>query len=521
MSMARNIPLLDASWLYVESREAPMHVGSMAIFTCGEGETCKEAIARIVKMLRESTEFCPPFNYRLSSPKLLTLRPKWVETDKVDLDYHFRHSALPAPGGERELGTLISRLHSHPLDFHRPLWEMHLIEGLYGNRFALYTKMHHSLMDGVGAMRLMERIFGKTREESMKLPAPWSVGTIPRKRKKAEPLHFADQAREAWEQAKLNGRSLPMAGKAMMDMVAEAFKPTDPALATPFSGPKSILNGRVGGARRLATQTYELERVRVVAEAAKVSVNDIFLAICSSALRRYLLEHDALPELSLTAGLPVSVRPKDDLDGGNAISFILANLYTTEADPLERLNHIRRSTQLAKANLQAMPKEAINNYTIMLMSPMMIQLMTGLGGLTRPIFNTVISNVPGPSQDLYFAGCKLVHFYPISLIPHGQALNITVVSYAGQFNVAFTGDHDALPSMQRLAVYTGEALAELEKLLGVKKAEKKADKKTTVKAAPARKPAAPKKPVAAKKPAPAKKPAAAKKPVAPKKPAAA
>lgn len=467
--MARSIPLLDASWLYVESREAPMHVGSMGIFTPAEGEKARDAIARIVKLLKSSTKFAPPFNYRLSSPNLLTVRPKWIEVDKVDLDYHFRHSALPAPGGERELGTLISRLHSHPLDFHRPLWEMHLIEGLYGDRFALYTKMHHSLMDGIGAMRLMERIFGKTAEDSLDLPAPWSIGTVRKKKKTPDaPTHFVDQAREAWEMAKLNMGSLPAAGKAMGSLVKEAWNGEDPDLATPFSGPKSILNGRVGGARRVATQTYPLQRIKAVADAGDVSINDVFLAICSSALRRYLQESNALPDETLTAGLPVSVRPADDLDGGNAISFILANLFTTMDDPLERLRSIRRSTQKAKAQLQAMPKEAINNYTIMLMSPMMVQLMTGMGGLTRPIFNTVISNVPGPSKDLYFSGCKLSEFYPISLIPHGQALNITVVSYSGQFNVSFTGDHDAMPSMQRLSVYSGEALAELEGLLGIK-----------------------------------------------------
>lgn len=470
--MARNIPILDASWLYVESKAAPMHVGSMAIFTV-EGEDAKDAIARILPMLRGSTEFAPPFNYKLSKPNLLTLRPKWVETSKVDLDYHFRHSALPSPGGERELGTLISRLHSHPLDFHKPLWEMHLIEGLHGNRFAIYTKMHHSLMDGVGGMRLMQRIFGKSAAESMNLKAPWSVGTIQRKEKKKPESapHFVDQARLAWETAKLSMPSVSAAGKAMRALIREGFLREDPDLATPFSGPKSILNGRVGGARRLATQTYPLERVRAVAEAAGVSINDIFLAICSGSMRRYLIERDALPAQTLTAGLPVSVRPADDMDGGNAISFILSNLYTNEPDPLKRLHAIHVSTQKAKTSLQALPKDAINNYTIMLMSPMMVQLVTGLGGVGRPIFNTVISNVPGPSQDLYFSGCRLEQFYPLSLIPHGQALNITVVSYSGQFNVAFTGDHDALPSMQRLSVYAGEALDELERLVVMQAAD--------------------------------------------------
>lgn len=464
VNMARNIPILDASWLYVESKEAPMHVGSMAVFKV-EGEDAREAVARIVAQLRECKTFAPPFNYKLSSPGLKTLRPKWIETDKVDLDYHFRHSALPTPGGERELGTLISRLHSNPLDFHKPLWEMHFIEGLYDNRFAIYTKMHHSLMDGVGGMRLMQRIFASSAKESLEVRAPWSVGTVQKKRKKAE-VHtpFSDQAREAWENAKLSASSLPFAGRAMRALLKEAVVREDADLATPFSGPKSILNGRVAGGRRLATQSYPLERVRAVAEAAKVSINDIFLAICSTAMRRYLLERGALPADTLTAGLPVSVRPADDLDGGNAISFILANLFTNIEDPIERLKSIHRSTLKAKENLQQMPKEAINNYTVMLMAPLMLQLVTGLGGLTRPIFNTVISNVPGPAQELFFAGYKLESFYPISLIPHGQALNITVVSYAGQFNVAFTGDYDALPSMQRMAVFCGEALDELEAL---------------------------------------------------------
>ena len=463
--MAINIPLLDASWLYVESKETPMHVGCMAIFSIPDGESAEDAIGRIVKLLRNSVEFAPPFNYCLSNPRLLTVTPKWVELDHVDLDYHFHHSALPKPGGERELGALISRLHSHPLDFRKPLWEMHLIEGLHGNRFALYTKMHHSLMDGVGGVRLMERIFGKSAQESLNMPAPWAVGAVGRHKKTSEPLHFADQARQAWEAAKLTGKSLPAAGLALMDLLRETIVPTDSALATPFAGPKSIVNKRVGGARRLATQTYPLKRIRAVAKAAKVSVNDVFLAICSSAVRRYLLELNALPSESLTAGLPVSVRPAGDQGGGNAISFILANLYTTESDPLVRLNEIHRSTQLAKASLQAMPKEAISNYTMLLMAPMMLQLASGVGGLTRPIFNMIISNVPGPSRDLYFSGCRLEQFYPISLITHGQALNITVVSYSDQFNVAFTGDHEALPSMQRLSVYTGEALEELEGLL--------------------------------------------------------
>lgn len=461
----RNIPILDASWLYVESREAPMHVGSMAIFS-QPADAPPDFLQTVIAALKKSTEFAPPFNYVLSSPKLRTLVPKWKVAETVDLEYHFRHSALPAPGGERELGTLISRLHSNPLDFHRPLWEVHIIEGLAGNRFAMYTKMHHSLIDGIGAVRLMNRIFATTVKDSLSLPAFWSTGVKPKTRK-GPPPPLAEQAKQWWSVAKANTQSMPDVAKALFTLGKEAVKGENPALAHPFAGPKSILNGKVSGARRVATQHYELKRVKALADKAKVSINDVLLAICAGSMRRYLQERNALPSEPLIAGLPVSVRPADDDSGGNAISFICSYLYTDIADPVERLKAIRESTQAGKSHLQTMPKASLNNYTMLLMSPMMFQLMTGLGGVGRPIFNLVISNVPGPDKDLYFWGAKLEQFYPISLIPHGQALNITVITYAGQFNLSFTGDYNALPHLQRMSVYTGEALAELESLFGL------------------------------------------------------
>ncbi len=459
----RNIPILDASWLYVESREAPMHVGSMAIFSAPP-DAPPDFLQRTIAELRKATVFAPPFNYVLSSPKLRTVVPKWKITENVDLEYHLRHSALPAPGGERELGTLISRLHSNPLDFHRPLWECHIIEGLSGNRFAMYTKMHHSLIDGIGAVRLMNRIFATNLKDSMSLSAFWSTGVKP-KSKKGPPPPLAEQAKQWWSMAKASTQTMPDVAKALFTLGKEAVKGDNPALAHPFAGPKSILNGKVSGARRVATQHYELKRIKTLAEKAGVSINDVLLAICAGSLRRYLTERNALPQESLIAGLPVSVRPADDDSGGNAISFISSYLHTDIADPLERLKAIRESTQAGKAHLQTMPKASLNNYTMMLMSPMMFQLMTGLGGVGRPIFNLVISNVPGPDKELYFWGAKLEQFYPISLIPHGQALNITVITYAGQFNLAFTGDYNALPHLQRMSVYTGEALDELEALV--------------------------------------------------------
>ncbi|SHG63434.1 acyltransferase, WS/DGAT/MGAT [Hydrocarboniphaga daqingensis] len=464
--MTRKMNPLDASWLFVDSQRTPMHVGALAIFSLPD-DVSPDFIKNLFLHLRSPAGFVPPFNLRLKQPRLKLissrLMPSWEEDPNIDLDYHLRHSALPQPGGERELGVLVSRLHSHPLDFARPLWECHIIEGLANSRFALYMKMHHSLVDGVGGMRMLSRLLSPD-DTAMNLPPPWAVGTGEKKRiaRDAGPSwqQLADQARE-------QARHVPSIGRAIADSWKETLQNTHPELGVPFRAPRSILNRKVSAQRRFATQYYDLARMRTLAKRAKVTLNDVFLGLCAMALRRYLLELNALPSEPLTAGLPVSVRPAGDPGAGNAISFIIANLHTHIADPLERLALIRDSTQKAKARFQTLPKEAITAYTSLFMAPFMLQLMTGMGGLMRPMFNVTISNVPGPDQTLYFNGARMDQMYPVSLLSHGQAINITVVSYAGQFNVGYTGCRDTLPHMQRMAVYTGEALVELEALLGI------------------------------------------------------
>jgi diacylglycerol O-acyltransferase len=469
--MTRKMNPLDASWLFVDSQRTPMHVGVLAIFSLPP-DASPDFIKNLFLHLRSPAGFVAPFNLRLRQPriKLLNSRmiPSWEEDPAIDLDYHLRHSALPQPGGERELGVLVSRLHSHPLDFARPLWECHIIEGLANERFALYMKMHHSLVDGVGGMRMVSRLLSPD-DTAMNLPPPWAVGTGEKKR-------VARQAGPSWQQiadqAKAQARYVPSVSRAIANTWVEAVQNSHPEMGAPFRAPRSILNGKVSAQRRFATQHYDLARMRVLAKRAKVTLNDVFLGLCASALRRYLEELDALPDEPLTAGLPVSVRAASDGGSGNAISFIIANLHTHIADPLERLSLIRDSTQKAKAKFQTLPKEAITAYTSLFMAPFMLQLMTGLGGLMRPMFNITISNVPGPDQILYFNGARMDQMYPLSLLSHGQAVNITVVSYAGQFNVGYTGCRDTLPHMQRISVYTGEALLELESLLGIEPPQK-------------------------------------------------
>ncbi|WP_097458727.1 WS/DGAT/MGAT family O-acyltransferase [Mangrovitalea sediminis] len=469
---------LDASWLAVESEDTPMHVANLLIFSLPDG--APETFLRdMVSRMKAECEVAEPWCYRLARTGKLgrLLAPAWVVDDKIDLDYHVRHSALPRPGSERELGVLVSRLHSNPLDFSRPLWECHIIEGLENNRFALYTKMHHSMIDGISGVRLMQRVLSTDPGETNMLP-PWSVRPQRTRGNKTDreasvPAAFS----QAMDALKVQMDMAPHLWDAASRLIQSA-RHADDELTAPFSGPSSILNGRVTGQRRFATQHYSLDRLKRLAKLGQASLNDVVLYLCGTALRRFLLESDNLPDIPLTAGIPVNVRPADDQGTGTAISFMIASLATNQADPLTRLAQIKVSTHRAKEHLQTLPRSALNQYTMLLMSPYILQLMSGLGGRMRPVFNVTISNVPGPQQALYYEGAKLEAMYPVSLIAHGGALNITCLSYDGSLNFGYTGCRNTLPSMQRLAVYTGEALEELEALL-VPPAKKPATKRRT------------------------------------------
>ncbi|HSW13944.1 MAG TPA: wax ester/triacylglycerol synthase family O-acyltransferase, partial [Solimonas sp.] len=340
---------MDASWLYVESKDTPMHVGGLMIFELPKGAPLSY-FQDLFKDSREHQRFYPPWNRKLRSSRLKNLRHEWVEEKEVDLDYHVRLSALPWPGGERELGILIARLHSRPLNFRRPPWECHVIQGLEHNRFALYIKIHHALIDGVSGMRMLARTLAKTPEDN-ELPAFWSVPPEPRP--PTPPLAAAaDAVGGIIGGLKQKFSSVPELGRALRELGRAARSKTDP-MGVPFKAPKSLLNGRISGQRRFATQLYSMERVKKLAKAADSSLNDVVLALCSAALRRFLEEAGELPAQPLTAGIPVSVRPADDQEQGNAISFIIASLATDIADPIERLHAIRASTRRAKAHLQS------------------------------------------------------------------------------------------------------------------------------------------------------------------------
>lgn len=455
---SRRMNLTDASFLLMESRERPMHVATLLIYALPDSAGA-DFIQQLVIGLQQSTEFVAPFNLRLKNPLFKFAVPMWVEDSDLDLEYHVRHSALPYPGGERELGVLVSRLHSNPMDFNRPLWEYHIIEGLERNRFAIYFKMHHSLVDGIAGVRMLQRSMS-TRKEDIDTPALWSApeehGNLV--------SNPAFCPRDFLNSVEVALRSLNQVARALLHMAQAASDSNNPA-KLPFQAPVSILNHRIHSQRRFATQTYAFARIRRLAKKADCTINDVVLALCSGALRRFLKDLGALPGASLTAGIPVSLRTADDQESGTAISFIIANLATNVANPGRRLAAIAASTRRAKALMQGMPRDSIEKFSAALMLPYTLQMMAGLEGRTRPMCNLTVSNVPGPREHLYFRGARLEAMYPVSAVTHGQALNITCYSYADTLSFGFAGCRDTLPRMQRLAVYTGEALEELESTL--------------------------------------------------------
>lgn len=452
------VGLADRLFLAVESAETPQHVGSVSTYVIPDG--ADDAFVRnLVRDMRAQATYAPPFNYRLRSLRRKRIAPAWdvLADDEIDLDYHFRHSALPKPGGERELGVLVSRLHSTPLDPERPLWEMHLIEGLEHNRFAILVKIHHALIDGMGALSRVHQTICPDPDSRLVRPL-WTVGPAGRKPTDNSALGFGQKTKERL-------RTTGAIASTALDMIRDARKQENPDAAIPFVAPKSVLNGPVGRQRRVATQTYEFTRINRVAKTAGVTVNEVFLAICAGGLRRYLDEIGDLPAQSLTAGTPVSIRIEGDDAATNAFTVAVMKLCTHIEDPVERVAAIARSSVHAKNHLRALPRGALELYPSLFMGPFMAQNMIGIGGKVAPPYNVSISNVQGSKQVQYLAGARMESLNGIAMLYHGVALIITSCTTSGNFGIGFTGDRDALPHLQRLAVYTGEALDELEQAI--------------------------------------------------------
>ena len=443
---------IDFIFLSLEKRQQPMHVGGLFLFQIPD-HAPKTFIQDLVADIRSSKSIpVPPFNNKLNGLF-------WDEDQEFDLDHHFRHIALPHPGRIRELLTYISQEHSALIDRAKPLWTCNIIEGIEGNRFAMYFKIHHAMVDGIAGMRLVEKSLSQDPDAKSIVP-PWCVEG-PRAKRLKEPT--SSRFKKIMGGIKQQFEATPIVFRELSQTIMKDMG-RNPDYVSSFQAPSSILNQRVSSSRRFAAQSFELERLSKIAKALGVTINDVVLAICSGALREYLISQQALPKKPLIAMVPASIRD-DDSEVSNRITMILANLGTNKETPLERLQIIRRSVLNAKQRFKRMNSNQILNYSALVYGAAGFNIVSGMMP-KRQAFNIVISNVPGPREPLYWNGAKLDALYPASIVLDGQALNITMTSYLDKLEVGLTGCRNALPKIQNLLTHLEDEIQRFEQIIG-------------------------------------------------------
>jgi len=476
----KKLSMMDTGFLLAESRETPMHVGGIHLFTLPPGADEQQFLRTLTHGLRSDDDLQSPFGDRLKMGRLGLAGPvHWEKEKSLDLEYHIRHSALPKPGRYRELFALASRLHGTLLDRNRPLWEMHIIEGLQNRQFATYSKFHHAAVDGARSMHLVQSMYSYDENARSECSA-FSVESQRRYRAQLEKIRS-----EGMSDQEL--RNVAEALKELFDSGTHIFSSLKRyvrgwmgkggALALPWQNvPRSSINTHVDGARRFVAQSWSFERIRAAGRAMDGTFNDAVLAMCAGGLRLYLQKHSELPEKSMKAMVPVSLRQKGDIDSSNAVGAISADLATDIADPIKRFRKIQSSMVAGKELFKGMkPKEAALMLQL-IQAPGLLLMPLGLMGRLPP-YNTIISNVPGPRQAMYWDGARLDGMYPASIVTEGIALNITLVSYDQNVDFGITACRRSMPQVQRLIEYMEQSLVELEQATGLVTPKPTADRK--------------------------------------------
>lgn len=466
--MVTPIDPTGAGFLLAENRSMPMHVGGLQLFEKPEGAG-RSYGRELYESMRDVDEVAPLFLRRPHRSLTTAGQLVWVEDEQFDIDHHIRHSALPKPGRIRELLDLSGRLHGTRLAWERPLWEAHIIEGLRDGRVALYTKVHHALVDGVSAMRLVQSTL--TPDPDLReMPPPWDARTRRDRPARPEPSGgLAEIPTQALRSAL--GITAEAAGMpaALIKTLTRSVRGETSSVS--LYAPRTILNEKITAARRFAAQDWPIDRLRAISTAAGTTINDVVLAMCGGAVRRYLLELDALPEASLVAMVPVGLKAKEShiasTEGGNAVGSVMCTLGTDLVDPADRLIAISAAMTDGKQALATMTPTQILAMSALGQAPAILAPLLRVSGLVRPPYNLVISNVPGPRATQYWNGAKLVGHYPLSIPINGMALNITCISYDGNLGFGLTGCRRTVPSLQRLLTHLDAEVAAMEKAFGV------------------------------------------------------
>ena len=460
------LSLIDAGFLQIETPETPMHVGGLHIYQLPEGGE-SSFVLELFKRFVSGQDFAPPFHQKLRYPLFKLGIPALVEDQDFDLNYHVRYCQLPQPGSMDQLLTLVSSLHESLLDQAYPLWECHLIDGLEGQRFAIYFKMHHCILDGVSGMKILEKCLSKS-PTSHELTLPWEFSEQKKKKSRSKsglPTRLYRIIGFATSQVKV---AYELTG-ALWHTGLQSLKSGDTTLPLPFLCPKTAINQEVTTSRCFAVKTFSLESFKLLGKAAQATVNDIVIGVCAGALHRYLKEINKLPDKPLAALVPVSIRPKDSDAHGNQVSAILCNLGTHVEDPVRRLQIIKDSSTEGKAIQNDLSSQAAQEYAMIGGIPILLVQLLRLSTYMNPAFNLVISNVPGPRSSMYMQGAHLLNIYPVSALYKQQNLNITVTSYQDSLDFGLIACRDFLNDVGQLAQYLGDAFDELNAAFDVNK----------------------------------------------------
>lgn len=450
---------MDATFLYVETPEAHMHVAMTGIYdvTTMEGgysfETVKEHI-------RSRLHLVPPFRRRLVQVPFQFHHPVWVEDPNFNLDYHVRRIGCPAPGGRRELADVAAQIASIPLDRTRPLWEAWVIEGLKHERIGFVVKVHHSAIDGASGAEIMTEMYDLTPQGRGLEPQPVEPERIPTDQ---ELLTYA-----ALSKLRLARDSFGLVRRTVTSISSLVRAARDPNVihgAVPLTAPRTPWNRAIGPHRTVSFARLPLDRAKAVKEALGVKMNDVILEMCAGTLRRYLASHGGIPDDPLVATCPVSVRIGDEKGSlGNQVSAMFASLATNVDDPAERLRVICESTGGAKKDHELVGARTLTDWAEWA-APRTFGLAARLYGSMneslRPVHNLVISNVPGPPFPLYLGGAELIAAYPMGPIMDGAGLNITVLSYRDHIDIGFMADRELVPDVWDLAEAVQPAFDEL------------------------------------------------------------
>jgi WS/DGAT/MGAT family acyltransferase len=488
--IGRKLSSLDASFLYLETPEMPMHVGSMAIFRLPDGYQ-GNFFEDFKAMIAERLHIAPILKSRLAKTPLDIDHPSWVEDDQFDIDRHIFRGSLPAPHDRATLERIVGWMHAKLLNRARPLWEFYVFEGMANNEVGLYSKMHHAAIDGGAGAALTSIIYDVT-------PVPRKIPQAPPQAKPEREARdiageFIDSYQQIWAQpfdmsAGFKAIELPRTGKsdlgsilfdnAMMQienavrfagsipsvlksvsqMAAKAADPKSRENLSSMVSPSTILNKSISSERSYAAVSVSLPQAKAVAKAAGGKLNDVVLALSSGVLRRYLNERGALPSRPLTAAVPISLREEGNADANNQVFGMVCSIATHVADPRERLQTIIAESTKSKElshPMRALVPQMSNLST--LGAPILVQVLallysrSDLPDVLPPTANVTISNVPGPRQTLYAVGAELLNIFPVSISTHGLALNITVQSYRDQLDFGFIAGANIIPHVQEMA----------------------------------------------------------------------